>query len=126
MGSRPTPALRTFSLSLDGGETTTASRVRENVGALVQDPGHGGPPLTLPHRQSVVLDCRPPSYYDGGEEARWAPWRELVDEEVKFLPAVPGHEAIRQAVTKDLTSSSKFSGSCVLTLQTLPQERELR
>jgi len=26
----------------------------------------------------------------------------------------------RQAVTKDLTSSSKFSGSCVLTLQTLP------
>jgi len=26
-----------------------------------------------------------------------------------------------QAVTKDLTSSSKFSGSCVLTLQTLPQ-----
>merc|ERR1740123_2770246 len=27
---------------------------------------------------------------------------------------------INQAVTKDLTSSSKFSGSCVLTLQTLP------
>ena len=25
----------------------------------------------------------------------------------------------RQAVSKDLTSSSKFSGSCVLTLQTL-------
>ena len=30
---------------------------------------------------------------------------------------------IRQAVSKDLTSSSKFSGSCVLTLQTLPRER---
>ena len=28
-------------------------------------------------------------------------------------------ENIRQAVSKDLTSSSKFSGSCVLTLQTL-------
>ena len=26
----------------------------------------------------------------------------------------------RQAVTKDLTSSSNFSGSCVLTFQTLP------
>ena len=34
---------------------------------------------------------------------------------------------VSQAVTKDLTSSSKFSGSCVLTLQTLPikeKERE--
>ena len=30
--------------------------------------------------------------------------------------------AEHQAVTKDLTSSSKFSGSCVLTLQTLPAE----
>ena len=30
-------------------------------------------------------------------------------------------EEERQAVTKDLTSSSKFSGSCVLTLQTLPR-----
>ena len=28
---------------------------------------------------------------------------------------------INQAVTKDSTSSSKFSGSCVLTLQTLPR-----
>jgi len=29
---------------------------------------------------------------------------------------------IDQAVTKDLSSSSKFSGSCVLTLQTLLEE----
>jgi len=29
----------------------------------------------------------------------------------------------RQAVTKDLTSSSKFSGSFVLTLQTLPRNK---
>ena len=32
-----------------------------------------------------------------------------------------GRERERQAVTKDLTSSSKFSGSCVLTLQPLPE-----
>ena len=32
--------------------------------------------------------------------------------------------AERQAVTKDLTSSSKFSGSCVLTLQPLPHQPE--
>ena len=32
-----------------------------------------------------------------------------------------GRERERQAVTKDLTSSSKFSGSCVLTLQPLPR-----
>ena len=31
----------------------------------------------------------------------------------------------RQAVTKDLTSSSNFSGSCVLTFQTLPREMSL-
>jgi len=32
---------------------------------------------------------------------------------------------MNQAVTKDLTSSSKFSGSCVLILQTLPREKEI-
>ena len=31
----------------------------------------------------------------------------------------------RQAVTKDLTSSSKFSGSCVLTLQPLPPRERI-
>jgi len=31
---------------------------------------------------------------------------------------------VSQAVTKDLSSSSKFSGSCVLTLQTLPKRKE--
>ena len=31
---------------------------------------------------------------------------------------------IHQAVAKDLTSSWKFSGSCVLTLQTIPKQRE--
>ena len=40
-------------------------------------------------------------------------WKETVN------PCLPKKE-IRQAVTKDLTSSSKFSGSCVLTLQPLP------
>ena len=33
---------------------------------------------------------------------------------------------IRQAVSKDLTSSSKFSGSCVLTLQTLLISKDVR
>ena len=32
---------------------------------------------------------------------------------------------INQAVTKDLTSSSKFSGSCVQTLQTLPRRKKI-
>ena len=37
-----------------------------------------------------------------------------------FLCLADMKETINQAVTKDLTSSSKFSGSCVLTLQTIP------
>lgn len=36
------------------------------------------------------------------------------------------HRRLRQAVNKDLTSSSKFSGSCVLTLQTLRPDRYRR
>lgn len=41
---------------------------------------------------------------------------------ISLLLLVPENisEEVFQAVTKDLTSSSKFSGSCVLTLQTLP------
>ena len=62
------------------------------------------------------------------------PWEgELVDEEVArqslevFGSAWHwGISCNRQAVTKDLTSSSKFSGSCVLTLQTLPSESKVR
>ena len=41
-------------------------------------------------------------------------------EEVKVMSEPSLVFWIRQAVTKDLTSSSKFSGSCVLTLQPLP------
>ena len=37
------------------------------------------------------------------------------------LPGVSLLLSNRQAVTKDLTSTSNFSGSCVLTFQTLPQ-----
>ena len=35
------------------------------------------------------------------------------------------HQNYWQAVTKDLSSSSKFSGSCVLTLQTLPKRKSV-
>ena len=43
------------------------------------------------------------------------------DEDEKILlPGMPRSSIEHQAVTKGLTSSSKFSGSCVLTLQTSP------
>ena len=45
-------------------------------------------------------------------------------EEVKVMSEPSLVFWIRQAVTKDLTSSSKFSGSCVLTLQPLPTGNE--
>ena len=40
----------------------------------------------------------------------------MMNHDVMLLPV---YVLSRQAVSKDLTSSSKFSGSCVLTLQTL-------
>jgi hypothetical protein len=40
---------------------------------------------------------------------------------VGALPGLGCHLVIHLAVTKDLTSSWKFSGSCVLTLQTIPR-----
>ena len=64
--------------------------------------------------ETMRLTARTPQ-----RERPLAQWRELVDEEVSNCPP----RVTRQAVTKDLTSSSKFSGSCVLTLQTLPSGR---
>ena len=43
---------------------------------------------------------------------------------VLILPGIKRKKGrVSQAVTKDLSSSSKFSGSCVLTLQTLPKRK---
>ena len=46
---------------------------------------------------------------------------------VLILPGIKRKKGrVSQAVTKDLSSSSKFSGSCVLTLQTLPKRKRKR
>merc|ERR1712032_276644 len=48
---------------------------------------------------------------------------ELPTDNLMKSPQRMGKEGkVSQAVTKDLSSSSKFSGSCVLTLQTLLEE----
>merc|ERR1712194_153254 len=54
-------------------------------------------------------------------------WRLDSRKEKKLSPYLPGRKKrktrVSQAVTKDLSSSSKFSGSCVLTLQTPPKRK---
>ena len=49
-----------------------------------------------------------------------------MDPEVTVGPLIRDQPRCDQAVTKGLSSSSKFSGSCVPTLQTLPQALNLR
>ena len=50
--------------------------------------------------------------------------KSLIWDLVSWFLNAKGKEKIRQAVTKDLTSSSKFSASSVLTLQTHPYDKQ--
>ena len=87
------------------------------------------PPVTIPHHQShwnLYPDCigfsPPPSQLTSDSEEDVTPLIDELKSAAWWTRRVPRGDN-HQADTKDLTSSSKFSGSCVLSLQTHPSKR---